>query len=299
MKSLPVAIYARVSSEQQPDAHTIASHLAALRARVATDGFGLPEELQFIDEGYSGATFVRPSLERLRDVVAAGGVARLYVHSPDRLARKYAYQVLLMDEFQRAGVAVTCLNRELGRSPEDELLLQGQGRVAEYERAKILDRSRRGKRHAAHAGVVSVLGGAPYGYQYSSKPLGGGVARFDRVAHEARVVRQVFTWVGQERGSIGEVCRRLQRAGAPRRDGKTTWDRSVVWGMLTNPAYTGTAGFGKTRVGALKRPLRAQRGRARQPRQSHAIEDVPRAGWIVVPVPAIIEAELYALVQEQ
>jgi site-specific DNA recombinase len=299
MKSLPVALYARVSSDQQTDAHTIASQLAALRARVTTDGYALPEELQFIDEGYSGATLVRPGLERLRDVSAAGGLERLYVHSPDRLARKYAYQVLLMDEFHRAGVEVVFLNRELGQSPEDELLLQVQGMVAEYERAKILERSRRGKRHAAHAGVVSVLGGAPYGYHYISKALGGGIARFDLVPHEAEVVRQVFTWVGQERVSIGEVCRRLQRAGEPRRDGQTTWDRSVVWGMLKNPAYQGTAGFGKTRVGALKHPLRAQRGRALQSRQPYASEEVPREEWIFVPVPAIIEAELYDLVQEQ
>ncbi len=270
MKSLPVAIYARVSSDQHPEAHTIASQLAALRARVATDGFALPQEMQFIDEGYSGATLVRPGLERLRDVSVAGGLERLYVHSPDRLARKYAYQVLLMDEFHRAGVEVVFLNRELGRSPEDELLLQVQGMVAEYERAKILERSRRGKRHAAHAGVVSVLCGAPYGYHYISKPLGGGVARFDIVEHEAR-----------------------------RRDGKTTWDRSVVWGMLKNPAYQGTAGFGKTRVGALKQPLRAQRGRSLQSRQPHAIEDVPREEWIFVPVPAIIESVLYEAVQEQ
>jgi site-specific DNA recombinase len=299
MKSLAVAIYARVSSDQQTDAHTIASQFSALRARVAADGFPVPEELQFIDEGYSGATLVRPGLERLRDLIAAGGVERLYVHSPDRLARKYAYQVLLMDEFQRAGVAVIFLNRELGRSPEDELLLQVQGMVAEYERAKILERSRRGKRHAAHAGVVSVLCGAPYGYHYISKQRGGGAARFEIVEQEARVVRQVFTWVGQERVSIGEVCRRLQRAGEPRRDGKMTWDRSVVWGMLKNPAYKGTAGFGKTRVGALKTRLRAQRGRPLQPRRPYALEEVPREEWILVPVPAIIEAELYALVQEQ
>src|SRR2546425_8102241 len=299
MTSLPVAIYARVSSDQHPETHTIASQLSALRARVATEGFVLPEEMQFMDEGYSGATLVRPGLERLRDLVAAGGVERLYVHSPDRLARKYAYQVLLMDEFQRAGVEVIFLNRELGRSPEDELLLQVQGMVAEYERAKILERSRRGKRHAAHAGVVSVLCGAPYGYHYVSKAAGGGAARFEILEHEARVVRQVFTWVGQERVSIGEVCRRLQRAGEPRREGKTTWDRSVVWGMLKNPAYTGTAGFGKTRVGALKLRLRAQRGRPLQPRRPQAIEDVPREEWILVPVPAIIAPELYDTVQEQ
>jgi site-specific DNA recombinase len=137
MKSVAVAIYARVSSAQQTAVHTSASQLGALRARVAADGFPLPEELQFIDEGYSGATLVRPGLERLRDSIAAGGVERLSVHSPDRLARQYAYQVLLLDEFQRAGVEVSFLNRALGRRPEDELLLQVQGMVAESERAQI------------------------------------------------------------------------------------------------------------------------------------------------------------------
>ena len=129
--------------------------------------------------------------------------------------------------------------------------------------------------------------------------MGGGVARFDIVEHEARVVRQVFTWVGQERVSIGEVCGRLPRAGEPRRDGKTTWDRSVVWGMLKNSAYQGRAGFGKTRVGALKVRLRAQRGKGLQPRGPHAIGDVPREEWILVPVPALLTPALYAAVQEQ
>src|SRR5262249_40656221 len=143
------AIYARVSSEQQAEANTIASQVAALQARVAADGLPLLKEHHFLDEGYSGATLIRPALEHLRDAAALGQITRLYVHSPDRLARKYAYQVLLIDELQRAGVEVIFLNRELGRSPEDDLLLQVQGMVAEYERAKILERSRRGKRHAA------------------------------------------------------------------------------------------------------------------------------------------------------
>src|SRR5262249_42379404 len=198
-KDIQVAIYARVSSEQQTEAQTIASQVAALRARVAADDCVLLPECEFIDDGYSGATLVRPGLERLRDLSASGGVERLYVHSPDRLARKYAYQVLLMDEFQRMGIEVVFLNRELSRSPEDELLLQVQGMVAEYERAKILERSRRGKRHAAQVGSVNVLCGAPYGYHYISKQLGGGAARFEVVEQEARVVRQVFMWVGQER----------------------------------------------------------------------------------------------------
>ena len=121
--------------------------------------------MPFLDEGYSGATLVRPALERLRDVVAARAVDRLSVHSPDRLARKYAYQVLLVDAFRRAGVEVILLNRARGQRPEDDLLLPVQGMIAEYERAKIIERHRRGKRHAARAGVVHGLSGAPYGYR--------------------------------------------------------------------------------------------------------------------------------------
>ena len=199
MNPLQAAMYARVSTEQQAEAHTIASQVAAVRERVAVDGLSVSEAMQFLDEGYSGATLVRPALERLRDVVASGSVDRLYVHSPDRLARKYAYQVLLVDEFRRAGVEVIFLNRALGQSPEDDLLLQVQGMIAEYERAKIIERHRRGKRHAARIGAVNVLSGAPYGYRYVTKYEGGGQARYEIIPDEARVVRQVFTWVSQDR----------------------------------------------------------------------------------------------------
>src|SRR6266852_1958079 len=257
MRTTQAAIYARVSTERQATAQTIASQLAALRERVTVDGYVLPEAMQFLDDGSSGTTLVRPALERLRDLVAPGAVDRLYIHAPDRLARKYAYQVLLVDEFHRAGVEVVFLHRELGRSPEDDLLLQVQGMMAEYERAKIIERHRRGKRHAAQVGAVNVLSGAPYGYRYISKPEGHGQARYDIITEEARVVRQVFEWVGLERVSIGEVCRRLMKAGERTRRGRTQWDRSVVWAMLKNPAYMGKAAFGKTCVGPLRPRLRA------------------------------------------
>ena len=299
MSDIQAAIYARVSSEQQAEAHTIESQLAALRERIVADGLSLPGELQFSDEGYSGTTLVRPALERLRDVAAAGGIDRLYVHSPDRLARKYAYQVLLGDEFHRNGIDIVFLNREIGRTPEDDLLLQVQGMVAEYERAKILERSRRGKRHAAHSGSVSVLSAAPYGYRYVSTHEGGGQARFEIYLEEARVVRQVFEWVGRERATIGEVCRRLNQAGERTRTGKITWDRSVVWGMLKNPAYIGMAAFGKTHVGPMRPRLRTQRGRSLQPRRAYSTYDVPSEEWISVPVPKIVDAELFDAVQEQ
>ena len=169
-----VAIYARVSSERTAEANTIDSQIGVLRERIAQDGFSLTDAMTFLDEGYSGASLVRPGLERLRDVAAMQGIDRLYVNDPDRLARKYAYQVLIIDELQRAGVDVIFLNRQIGVSPEDDLLLQVQGMIAEYERAKILERSRRGKRHAAHSGDISILTGAPYGYM-EFKPGGRGL----------------------------------------------------------------------------------------------------------------------------
>jgi site-specific DNA recombinase len=299
MNPIQAALYARVSSAHQAEAHTVASQVRALRERIAADGLAVPEALQCIDEGYSGATLVRPALERLRDLAAAGAVDRLYIHSPDRLARKYAYQVLLVDEFQRVGVEVIFLNRELGQSPEDDLLLQVQGMMAEYERAKMIERHRRGKLHAARAGTVNVLSGAPYGYRYIAKYEGHGQARYEAVPDEARVVRQVFDWVGRDRLTIGEVCRRLTRAGDVTRSGKTIWDRSVVWGMLKNPAYMGSAAFGKTQQAPLRPRLRAQRGRPLQPRRAVSTRDVPQPEWITIPVPALVAPEVFAAVQEQ
>jgi site-specific DNA recombinase len=300
MKPGEVAFYARVSSEQQTTAQTIRSQVAALRERILEDGRMLLPEHEFVDEGYSGATLLRPALERLRDLVATGVLDCVYVHSPDRLARKYAYQVLLVDEWQRAGVEVIFLNRALGQSPEDDLLLQVQGMVAEYERAKILGRSRRGKRHAAQAGLPSVLSGAPYGYRYVRVSEGGGQARYEPVPEQARVVQQIFTWVGRERASMGEVCRRLQQAGEPSPKGKPYWDRSTVWGILKNPAYCGQAAFGKTRAvprqGKLLRPLR---GKSLQPRHPTLPRDVDPEQWLSIPVPALVEESLFAAVAEQ
>ena len=297
--SMRAALYARVSSEQQAEAGTIASQIEALKGRIVEDGLRLDRELEFIDEGYSGATLVRPALERLRDNAAAGCVDRLYVHSPDRLARKYAYQVLLVDELHRCGVEIEFLNHGVGDSPEDSLLLQVQGMVAEYERAKILERSRRGKLHAARRGSVAVLGGAPYGYRYVPAGQGYEQACYEIVLEEAKVVRQIFEWVGRDGYSIGRVRKLLQDNEITSRTGKSSWDRSTIWGLLKNPAYKGTAAFGKTRVGDRRRALRPQRGASEQPRRTYSTYAVEPEDWIYIPVPAIIDGDLYEVVQER
>src|SRR6476659_356681 len=137
---LRAAIYARVSSEQQAKEHTIASQIEAIRQRVLGDGLECDPELCFVDDGYSGSTLIRPGLERLRDQAAAGAIDRLYVLDPDRFSRKYAYQVLILEELTDCGVEVVFLCNPLGHDPAENLLVQVQGMIAEYERAKILER---------------------------------------------------------------------------------------------------------------------------------------------------------------
>ena len=144
-----------------------------------------------------------------------------------------------------------------------------------------------------------MLSGAPYGYRYVGKQDGGGQARYDILVEEARVVRQIFAWIGRDRLSIGEVCRLLQTAGERTRTGRTTWDRSVVWAILRNPAYQGEAAFGKTRQGPPQPRLRAQRHQPLQPRRARSVHEVPRAEWLHIPVPALVSADVFATVQEQ
>lgn len=293
------AIYARVSSDHQAQKQTIESQVAALRERVVRDGLQLDDELCFLDDGVSGSTLMRPALERLRDLAYVGGFQKLYVHLPDRLARRYAYQVLLVDELTKHSVEIEFLNRAIGVSAEEDLLLQMQGMFAEYERAKIMERSRRGKRHAARRGSINVLGGAPYGYGYICKRDGGGEASYQINDEQAAVVRQVFAWVGRERISISKVCSRLKAQAIAAATGKSLWDRTSVWGMLKNPAYKGSAAFGKTRSGPRRPQLRTPRGRSTTPRRSGSTYATDPSEQISIPVPAIVSEELFDAVQEQ
>jgi site-specific DNA recombinase len=293
-----VALYARVSSDKQAEENTIASQVAALQDRLRQDNICVEEELSFIDDGYTGTTLVRPALERLRDLAATGMLDRLYVHSPDRLARKYAYQVLLLDEFQRCGVEVIFLNHAIGGTPEDQLLLQVQGMVAEYERAKLLERCRRGKLHTARQGSVNALAAAPFGYRYIRKADGGGTARYDVVLEEARIVQEIFDWVGRERVSLAEVCRRLAQRGIRTRTGNVRWDSSTICDMLRNPAYKGTAVYGRWRVGPRRPRLRPARGQPEQPHRPYSVYAADDPG-ITIAVPALVSADLFATVAEQ
>src|SRR6202023_2522652 len=232
------AIYARVSSDKQREENTIASQTAALVAFARAQQFEVPKEWVFEDDGYSGANLIRPGLERVRDLAAEGLIQALLVYAPDRLSRRYAHQILLIEELARAGVETVFIRAPRGSTPEDELLVQFQGMIAEYERAQILERSRRGKRHRARAGEISVLSGAPYGYRYIRKS-DDGPASYAVIDAEARVVRQVYEHYTLAGWSIGAIARWLNQQPVATRKPGTRWERSMVWAMLRHPAYRG------------------------------------------------------------
>ena len=292
------AIYARVSSVRQKEEETIGSQTAAIMEYARSSGYTVLPEWIFQDEGYSGSVLIRPGLERLRDLVTEGQIDTILIYSPDRLSRKYAYQVLLMEEFSRHGAEVIFLNSPKATTPEEQLLLQFQGMFAEYERAQITERSRRGKRHRAKNGLVNVLSGAPYGYQYIKKNESSN-AYYEIIEPEAGVVRQIYNLYTEEFVSIGEIVRRLNAQRISTRRGKSLWERSTVWGILRNPAYKGTACFGKTQRAERKKITRPLRKKGGYSARCSANCERPREEWIEIPVPALISEETFALASDR
>ena len=260
------AIYARVSSDRQKEEQTIGSQTTALVEYAQAEGYGVPSEWIFQDEGYSGSVLVRPGLERVRDLAAEGQIETVLIYSPDRLSRKYAYQVLLIEEFARHGVEVVFIKSPQAATPEERLLLQFQGMIAEYERAQIAERTRRGKRHRAKMGLINVLSGAPYGYRYVKKSETAN-AFYEVIEEEAVVVRNIYRLYTEEALSIGAIVQWLREQGIPTRKRKSPWERTTIWAMLRNPAYKGSACFGKTE--------KTERKKSHVPCDS--VEDFPRA----------------------
>jgi site-specific DNA recombinase len=299
-----VALYARVSSERQVQQATIESQLAALRKRAAQEGCVVLPNDEYVDNGHSGSTLRRPALERLRDRVAQGAVDLIYVHSPDRLARRHAHQVLLLEEFANHGVRVTMLEGRNGDSAEDQLLVQVQGVIAEYERAKIMERSRRGKLHKARAGSINVLSNAPYGYRYIKKS-DGTAAQYQVVLHEARIVRRIFEAVVREHKSLRAVAHMLNEERVPPRGDATRrdvpcWRPSAIRAVLHNPAYIGQAAFGKTEIVERAAPLRPVVGRAAAPKGPKTGQRTrPTQEWIRIAVAPIVSEEMFAAAQVQ
>ena len=251
------AIYARVSTERQERQQTIDSQLTALRAWASAQEHALAEVHVFRDDGYSGSRLDRPGLDGLRDAIHDAAIDVVAVFSPDRLARKYAYQVLLLEEFRRAGCEVVFLHHPISDDPNDQLLLQIQGAIAEYERAVLAERFRRGKLQRARDGHI--LGNkAPYGYRCEPK-RDTVPARLVIDEAEADMVRQMYTWVAVEGMTVRQCVKRLNDGPWITRSGRSHWSCSVGYHILSDPVYTGTAYANRFEYVVPKKP----RGRRR------------------------------------
>ncbi|WP_448190063.1 recombinase family protein, partial [Azospirillum sp. sgz301742] len=287
------AVYARVSTERQERQQTIDSQLVALRAWAESNGHDLNDSHVFRDEGYSGARLDRPGLDALRDAVRDGEVDIVAVLAPDRLARRYAYQVLLLEEFRRVGCAVGFLNRTITDDPGDQLLLQIQGAVAEYERALLGERFRRGKLQKARAGQI-VGTHPPYGYRYlprQEKAAGQWV--IDDA--EAETVRLLYAWLVEERMTLRQILKRLNFGPWFPRCGRHPWSPSTVHHILSDPVYTGTAYANRYEFVAAKKP------RPRKPTYSGVgcRRLRPKDQWIPIAVPALIDQDTWDRAQAQ
>ncbi len=294
-----IAIYARVSSDKQANERTIDSQLCAVREFASGEGVPVDQDLTFIDNGISGATLRRPALDNLRDRAAAGEIDRILVHTPDRLARKYAHQLILIEEFHRLGVEILFVNRNITASPEDQLLLQIQGVISEYEREKIMERSRRGKLYKARQGKVSALSAAPYGYIYIPA-TDQDDARFEIIERESQVVKKIFHMLVNQGVSLNGIARSLTKERIPTRNNVGHWEKATVWTILKNPAYIGKAAYGKTQSVERARPTkRARDGNFYPKHVRSSVKAQPKTEWISIPVPAIIDEEIFNKVQQQ
>jgi site-specific DNA recombinase len=289
-----VAIYARVSTQRQAQSQTIEQQLERLRAFLRERGWAVAPEHIYRDEGASGASLNRPALDALRDRAALAELDMVVVTAPDRLARRYLHQALVIDELAQRGCRVEFLERPMSEDPHDQLLLQIRGAVAEYERTLIAERLRRGRLARLRAGTLLPWIRPPFGYRVDpERPRDPAGLRRDPYA--AAIVQRIFGWYVEEGMTLCGIAHRLADDGVPSPTGRAAWATSSLRNLLHNPTYTGTTYGNWWRVVPSQRrrsPLRpAGCGQSTVPR--------PPEEWIPLAVPAIVSAEVFELAQRK
>jgi site-specific DNA recombinase len=291
---MSTAIYVRVSTERQTLAQTIEQQIDRLTAHVHVQGETLHPEHIFRDDGYSGATLNRPGLDRLRDRVKEGTIDRVLIASPDRLARHYVHQMVLLEEFAQAGCGVEFLDQPLGQDPQAHLLLQIRGAVAEYERTLIAERMRRGRQRKLQAGVLLPWTIPPYGYRLDlERPRDPSGVQIE--PSEGAIVQALFARYLEAEGTLLSLAKFLLQLGAKSPRGNRRWSAASLHGLLSNPAYTGKLYIGRTQA----RPARRRRS-ATHPlgKPAHSQDPTPPEAWtLVTTIPALVSQEDFDRVQ--
>ncbi len=235
----------------------------------------------------------------MRDQIHAGLIDKVYILSADRLARSLSHQMILLDEFRRGHCEVIFVDqRGIPEGPEGALLTHMQGAIAEYERAKILERTRRGRKYSAMAGKLSVFSRAPYGYVYVPKSHGVD-AQWEIDPVKSEHVRLVYELYCNQRFSMRRIARHLQAMGVSSSAGKSIWHSSSIGKMLANPAYYGEAMFGKTRISDKKPSKRQRRGSPEFSRNAKIQVPTMPSEQIKILVPAIVDRNIFEIARTQ
>ncbi|MCB8951281.1 MAG: recombinase family protein [Ardenticatenales bacterium] len=291
---MKVAVYVRVSTVNQAQTQTIDQQLQRLCTHIEAQGWPLPDDRIFRDDGRSGASLNRPGLDKLRDAIRWGEVEQVFITDPDRLARKYVHQMILLEEFARFGCQVEFLDRPMSQDPHDQLLLQIRGAVAEYERTLITDRMRRGRLAKYQAGTLLPWTRPPYGYRLNPDcprdPAGVWVEE-----GEAAIVREIFALYTQENYSLQGVASYLQKQGVPTPSGKKIWSLCTLRAILRQPAYLGQVYARRYRY----RPARVRRSATHPIGRPHqSLAELPPEEWVLVgSIPALVSQEQFDLAE--
>jgi site-specific DNA recombinase len=289
-----VAVYVRVSTRNQAEQHTIEQQLERLHNHIRAQGWNVPDENIFRDDGYSGSILHRPGLDHLRDKAAANAFELVLVTTPDRLARKYVHQVLLIEELEQKGCQVEFLDRPMSQDPHDQLLLQIRGAVAEYERTLIAERMRRGRLSKFRAGVLLPWTRHPYGYRlHLERPRDPTGVRLEPA--EAAIVAEIFAAYLKDGVGLMSLAKKLHEQQILSPTGKSRWGIASLRGILTNPAYTGQVYAGRMRY----HPPKIRRSATHPIGRPHDSATLaPQEEWIpVAKIPTIVSQEQFDLVQ--
>jgi len=293
------AWYARVSTGRQENEETIDSQIDEIEQRIKTDGLVLDKENTFSDDGWTGTILQRPGVDQMLEAAKAGKFSILYVYDLGRLARKYHYQRLLIEELEEYGVKVISLYDRKVESDEDQVMQGIEGLFHEYERLKIFRRFQRGKLYKAKQGVI--INGQPlYGYKRSKKTEDN-PAQYSINDKEAPAVRKIFDWFDQGL-SIHKIVQRLHEEDVPPRKQKQEyWTKGPLRRILTCETYlTGVAHYNKSKAVPPKNPR--IESKYRKIKNSSRVER-PKDEWIPFEVPTILnrpgDKEIFARAQKK
>jgi site-specific DNA recombinase len=294
--TMRVAAYVRVSTSRQVKLETIEQQLGMVRRHAQERRWELSEEDIFRDDGYSGTTLKRPALDALRDRTRLRELEIVVVPSPDRLARNYVHQMVLIEEFEKGGCRVEFVERPMSSEPNDQLLLQIRGAVAEYERTLLSERMRRGRLAKYKAGLLLPWTHVPYGLRVDpDRPRDPAGASLDEA--KAAVVAEIFAAYLEPGMSLFGVSRHLREIGVPAPRGGKAWSTATLRGILTNPVYAGKVYAGRVRY----RPPKIRRSATHPIGHPHdSAVPLPPEEWIpVAQVPAVVSQQQFDLAREK